>query len=113
MNLNLTPFDFKVSSLTNKSIIQVGMHKTEEGNEYFVKDNGVDFDTKYENKLFKPFNRLHHADDFPGTGIGLATIKRIISRHNGNMRAASELNKGTTIYFTLGKANIIAPASAS
>jgi PAS domain S-box-containing protein len=109
---NLLNNAIKFSSLTNKSIIQVGVHKTEKGNEYFVKDNGVGFDTKYQNKLFKPFNRLHHAEDFPGTGIGLATVKRIISRHNGNVRAASELNKGTTIYFTLGKANIIAPASA-
>jgi PAS domain S-box-containing protein len=98
---NLFSNAWKFSAKKERSLIEVGV-KRENGKEiFFVHDNGTGFDMAYANKLFVAFQRLHGAEEFPGTGVGLATVQRIINRHGGKVWAESEVGKGATFYFTL------------
>jgi len=94
---NLLGNAWKYTARTPTARIEFGR----EGDEFFVRDNGVGFDMAYADKLFKPFERLHRAGEFPGTGIGLATVERIIRRHHGTVRATAVPGEGATFYFSL------------
>lgn len=100
---NLLDNAIKFSRSKRKTIIEFG-YKTKAGRKvYYIKDNGVGYNEKYAGKLFGVFQRLHSQEEFPGTGVGLATVQKIIHKHGGKIWAESELNKGATFYFTLNE----------
>jgi PAS domain S-box-containing protein len=102
---NLLGNAWKFTSKTTAPHIEVGM-KTEAGERvYFVRDNGAGFDPTYRDKLFGVFQRLHTVSDFPGTGIGLATVLRIVERHGGRVWADGEVGQGATFFFTLSESS--------
>ena len=100
---NLLGNAWKYTGKTDKGRIEFGSTNKNGEMIYHVRDNGVGFDMDYADKLFESFQRLHRADEFEGTGIGLATVARIIRRHNGQVWAESEVGQGATFYFTLGE----------
>ena len=108
---NLIGNAWKFTSLVDRARIEVGVtYPAGKPTEYFVRDNGVGFDMRYAHRLFGAFQRLHLEEEFPGTGIGLASVQRIIHRHGGRIRAESSVGQGATFYFDLdGVQNI--PAS--
>lgn len=98
---NLLGNSWKYAGHKEHCRIEFGVEGTEDTRVYFVRDNGVGFDMQYAGKLFKPFQRLHSTKEFEGTGIGLASVKRMLQRHHGRVWIESEVDIGTTIYFTL------------
>ena len=101
---NLLGNAWKFTAKTPAPRVELGSVQRDGSRVYYVRDNGAGFDMQYAHKLFAPFQRLHHTSEFEGTGIGLATVKRIIERHGGRVWAESAVNAGTTVYFTLGAA---------
>jgi len=98
---NLIGNAWKFTAKRSEPIIQFGVIQYEGKPSYFIRDNGAGFDMTYANKLFGAFQRLHTQAEFPGTGIGLAIVYRIIQRHGGKVWAEGEAGKGATFYFTL------------
>ena len=98
---NLLDNAWKFTSKKPETRIEFGMVDMDGKRTYFVRDNGAGFNMKYADKLFTPFQRLHQSTEFTGTGVSLATVQRIIHRHNGKIWAEGEEDKGATFYFTL------------
>jgi len=98
---NLLSNAWKYSGRRDRALIEFGAEQQEGSLVYFVRDNGAGFDMQFSDKLFAPFQRLHHDRDFKGHGIGLATVQRVIHRHGGRIWARAELEKGAAFYFTL------------
>jgi light-regulated signal transduction histidine kinase (bacteriophytochrome) len=101
---NLLSNAIKFTRLQNQALIEIGIEPEDDSEiSIFVRDNGVGFDMAYSDRLFGVFQRLHNADEFEGTGIGLATSYRIVTKHGGRIWAEGEVGQGATFYFTLPK----------
>ena len=100
---NLLENAWKFTARRDGAVIEFASTAAEDGGVcYYVRDNGAGFDPAYAGKLFKPFERLHAVTEFPGTGIGLASVARIVERHGGRVWAQGAVDRGATFYFTLG-----------
>jgi light-regulated signal transduction histidine kinase (bacteriophytochrome) len=99
MLTNLLSNALKFTSKEKQAKIEFGEKTVDNTMYYFIKDNGVGFDPEYSEKLFKAFDRLHSQKEFKGTGIGLATVKRIVNLHGGTIWAEGEPGEGATFYF--------------
>jgi light-regulated signal transduction histidine kinase (bacteriophytochrome) len=99
---NLLGNAWKFTSKRSRASIEVGLRKEGGPPVHFVRDNGAGFDASQAEKLFGPFQRFHSSKEFEGTGIGLATVQRVVHRHGGRLWAESQVDKGASFYFTLG-----------
>lgn len=106
---NLLENAWKFTSKKTEARIAFGVNTTAGEKVYYIRDNGAGFNMAYAAKLFTPFQRLHNESEFSGTGIGLATVQRIIRRHNGNLWAEAEVDKGAVFYFTLNPLSELFP----
>ena len=98
---NLLSNAFKFTSRVDAPRVEVGRRHVAGTDAFYVQDNGAGFDMAYANKLFVPFERLHRTGEFPGTGIGLTTVQRIVRRHGGRIWAESRPGAGATFFFVL------------
>lgn len=98
---NLLGNAWKFTARVERPRVEFGMEPHDGKNVYVVRDNGVGFDMRYVHKLFGSFERLHGPDEFSGSGMGLAIVRRIVERHGGTIRAESEIGRGAAFYFTL------------
>ena len=99
--INLISNALKYSGHNDKAVIKIGSEQKDKEIIYHVTDNGVGFDMQYANKLFGVFQRLHSEAEFEGTGVGLAIVKRVVTKHDGKIWAEAKPNEGATFYFTL------------
>ncbi len=104
--VNLFSNAVKYTRPREQAVIQIGQVEVDGEFAVFVRDNGVGFDMKYAHNLFNVFSRLHKAEEFEGTGIGLATVARIVRKHNGKIWAEAERGRGATFFFTIGSISI-------
>jgi light-regulated signal transduction histidine kinase (bacteriophytochrome) len=98
---NLLGNAWKYTSTHDQARIEFGCSQQNGRQAYFVRDDGVGFDPRHAGRLFKAFQRLHSAEEFPGTGVGLATVQRIIHRHGGEIWAVAGVENGATFYFVV------------
>jgi light-regulated signal transduction histidine kinase (bacteriophytochrome) len=105
---NLLSNAWRFTSRRAEALIEVGMTSHQGEPTYFIRDNGAGFNSAYASKLFGAFQRLHSEAEFQGTGIGLATVSRIVNKHGGRIWATSEVDRGATFFFTLGPQNLAA-----
>ncbi len=99
---NLLGNAWKFTGRRARAVIALGVTVDDDQRAYYVRDNGAGFDMTYAGKLFRPFQRLHRADEYEGSGVGLATVHRVVRRHGGRVWAEGAVDQGATVWFTLG-----------